>query len=217
MLSDEAQNALPGLMERLVRAPAWSSGGDIRTLVGETVRKQAAQWAEGRAVDINTISLDVLTRAVDAVIEKKEADNKGVRPERKDIIAEARRAVQSAMAQEAPPPHEHHHEHVPGIRAEFATQVEAAVGRLGLSPEEARAQMKSGDANSALACEIAKQTGASPKEVAEELQETLEATESQPESLGWVCMFCGNSNPDCPYKGRDDRERFNALTHGMAW
>lgn len=218
-LSDDAREALSTLMAELRNSPAWSSGGDIRTLVKLTVQKQATAYVGGEIPDINVIPRRVVEDAVKALIEKKIKDSAGGRGtmthggDRPAPVAHAHEH-KAAVAEPAAPiahAHDHAHDHHKQIDAAFSKQIEAAVAKLGLDHEDAFAQMQSGDPSSALAQELAKETGKEPKEIAEELQKTAEATQAQPKEQGWVCMFCGNSNPDCPYKGRADKERFNAL------
>ena len=155
------------------------------------------------------ISLKVLKEAVETLIATKQ---RGARSQRRPTAADGGHdvAYDHKAAQASPPAavaHDHHH----NIDVAFAKEIEAAVASLGLSPEEAHAQMESGDPTTELAQEVSKTTGKKAEEVAEEMQETAHAAEAEPKSKGWICMFCGSTNPDCPYKGRPDRERFNAL------
>lgn len=211
VLSSEARGELPALISNLREAPDWSSGGDIRTLVSEVVQKQALYWTEHPGTDINYVGKEVLQEAIHSLIGKKKNDAGPV--SKAALTHEDTPSAAHAMASaEAPPPMDVH-QHSVGTEVDiaFAKKVEAAVEELGLQPEEALRQMKGGGPSSALAEAVAKKSGEKPEEVAEKLAKLEKAIAAKPKELGWVCMYCGNSNPDCPYKGREDREKFNSL------
>lgn len=209
VLSKEAREAMPELLAKLRDAPGWASGGDIRTLVNLTVRKQALYWAEHPGTDVNYIPAGVLEEAVTALIEKKAGDAGPARS-----VAPANGPMEYPMARkEAPPPVDAHQHGNTDVDTGFATNVETAVQELGLSPEEARRQLAEANPDSALVKAVAKKSGEKPKEAAEKLKQLQKTIQAQPKERGWVCMHCGSANPFCPYKAlpNPERERHNGL------
>lgn len=169
-------------------------------------KKQATFWSKHRDTDADKISLEVLSSAVDELVNKKLSEQGGTEmPAKNDAPVAHDHATAPAHAASTAA-----HTHSAAETA-IAVQIEEAIASLGLSDEEAVREMQSADPNSALAMEIARKTGKKPEVVAQELAALAAEHASEPKELGWVCMFCGNSNPGCPYKGRPDRAKFNAL------
>ncbi|MDO8526533.1 MAG: AAA family ATPase [Deltaproteobacteria bacterium] len=205
VLSAEAKAALPELIAQLSAAPNWANGRDIRTLVAKTINKQGNYWADNDGkVDINTIPVEVLREAVQALVQKKIEDAEIATSRPVDTLRQAA-ATQSAQSP-APAPAPVRAELVEAQHS-FALHTEQATKELNLSPMEAWAQMTSSDPDSALAQAVAKKSGKRAEEVAQELKKNAEAIAAQPAERGWICMHCGSTNPSCPYKELPPKEK----------
>lgn len=206
ILSDASRAALLGQLARLHAAPGWSSGRDVRTLVTTAQRKQAVWWKDHRGEDASALSAEAIAAAIDEMIAKKRAEaSEG--PTRQisktPQVAVANAAARRTETKGKPPA---------TANTEVLHRAEHIAARLGLDPE---AMMReAANPSSALVTALAEGLHITPEEASRILTASLGDAASEiakkPKQKGFICMYCGNTNPDCPYKGRPDREKFNA-------
>jgi len=221
-LDKSAQRAMPELMDRLRRAPAWSNAGDVETFFIKTVRKQSLRQIGSTVLTAHDLEegLKELLRNKPSAAPQEHAartfDPKSMAT-RQDAEAQppaisARQAKASAHhadTEAGAAPHVHTER-----QQQMMSAFEEATVQHQLTEQDLKSAAATGQWSPAMIDSMANKLGLSTEEekqqMVADLQRTVtrgnqeaelaKKTHTKEAKAEWVCSRCFNSNPFCPYR-----------------